>query len=272
VHILEKEKALAKLSLAAISIDLLLSISLWRLGMDYLAPERRPQFVAPIALFCVMIAHLFVVEVLFGGHSLGRLCCGLTISSAQGGEGMPFFQRIKRFILILTRFGLGSLNPNRLPSYNCSAGVIFRSDFVGQAPVRNKGANPPIATPVAAKPRSSERRREGPVLRVTAGPHSGTEIALSSGSFFAENGLFHIGRTAGWADFTFDKDARVSSRQCRIYARDGKLFVADGEAAGKPSRNGTLVNGKALSTDSFQPLASGASIRIGESAFELIPA
>lgn len=280
---MEQEKALAKLSLAAICIDLLLSISFWRMGMEFLAGPRLPPYVAPLALVGVMVLHLFAVEVLFGGRSLGRLCCGLTVSSTRSANEMPIFQRLTRFVSILMRFGLGSLNPNRLPSYNCVEGVCFRSDLAGEAAVRSKdsravtGAQSPASARSGGKAGAGktagaplDRRIRGARLIVTAGPHKGADILLASGKSFLGAGIFNVGRTAGWSDFAFDQDSRVSSRQCRIYRKGDSLFVADGPETSKPSRNGTFLNGKPVSADAYQRVIPGSVIRIGESAFELV--
>lgn len=92
-------------------------------------------------------------------------------------------------------------------------------------------------------------------LKVMAGSHAGTEIAVSSDKFL-------IGRSDSCN--LRPKSESVSRKHCIIVLRDNKVLVQD-----LNSRNGTFVNEKRLPPDKAKVLASGDKLRVGKLEFEV---
>lgn len=267
-----QEKALAKLSLAALFLDLMVCVSLWQLIRSGIKVQVFGNtFLTGTALFfAVAVAYVFIVEVVFAGRSMGRLCLGISVGTDGTAEVLPLGRRFVRFLSILSGFGLRSLNANRLPAHNCAEGMVFRSDLAGRAPTRSK---PKKAMSGASDPkrvaRSSTPRTAGLTLALTEGPHAGVTMSLSDGKTFRQNGMFTIGRAAGWSDLTLSQDSKVSSMHCRLLVKDGRLYIADGADATRPSRNGTLLSGRPIGAKAFVPLPSGAVVSLGDSRFQV---
>lgn len=253
-----REQALAKLSFAALCIDFLVCFTLWHLLVSAVFTGRTTFVMDLVWLPAVMIAHLFVVEVVLSGVSVGRLCCGLSVSSPDAGQPLSLSRRLKRFVDILCRLGLASFNTHTLPAHNRSEMVAFSSDLAGRAVPRTKPGEPPPAQPA---PAPAVRVQAGvPTLVVTGGPHRGVSVALQPGQL-------NIGRTPGWARLVFDRDRHISARHCRIVLGNGRVLIADGADAGQPSSNGTYLNGRRISSDGFQPIPANASIQLGGTSF-----
>lgn len=266
------ERALAKLSLAAMMLDLLFCVMIWKFVRESVPwVKTSPALGGLIAFVLVVVVYVFFVEVLFAGRSIGRFSLGLSVSPPGTAEALPLAIRLKRFFSICSGFGLKSLNPNRLPDHNCADGIAFRSDLAGRAPVRSKpeSGRATLSAPRApstAGTRSGEGQG-GFDIEVVSGPHRGMHMALKDGHSFQRSGMFTIGRAAVWADLVLDQDPKVSSMHCRLAVKDGRLYIADGAAVQRPSTNGTLIGGSSLSADNFVPLRAGATVTIGGSAF-----
>jgi uncharacterized RDD family membrane protein YckC len=263
-----QEKSLAKLSLAAMFLDLLVCVSVWQ-SLRVFAGDMVLQSVAltGIVVFLAVCAlYVFLSEVLLNGRSIGRLCLGLSVAPCGGGETLSFGQRIRRFLAIVSGFGLRSLNPNRLPSHNCSASIIFRSDLAGVAPTRSKSRQSKVSVAPretsASSPTSTAARL---VVRVVTGPHLGTALRLTDASTFAVDGIFKIGRLTGWGDLVLSRDNKVSQRHCRLSYKAGQVYVADGANSTSPSSNGTFVGGQRIGTEEFVPLQLGNALHLGDS-------
>lgn len=263
-----QEKSLAKLSLAAMFLDLLICVSAWQ-SLRAITGDIVLQSVAltGIALFLAVSAfYVFLFEVLLNGRSIGRLCLGLSIAPCGGGERLSLGQRMRRFLAIVSGFGLRSLNPNKLPSHNCSEWIIFRSDLAGVAPTRSKSTQSKVSVRAPEKSASDTTSTGGRlVVRVVAGPHVGTALRLTDASTFAVDGIFKIGRLTGWGDLVLSRDNKVSQRHCRLSYRAGQLYAADGANATSPSRNGTFVGGKRIGAREFVPLPIGKALQLGDS-------
>ena len=280
-----RERALAKLSIAALAIDFILVLAIWKLCREALpAPYGFFKIVATwfwLGLPLGLLLHLFFSEIVLSGWSLGRFCCGLSVAHRNPTSSTVGW-RMRRAFVILTRFGLGSLNPNRLPAYNCAEDIVFSSDLAGPAPTRSKVRSTPVPSPSP----SSGARTAGPApvetgraarrtalpgkLEVIAGPHKGMTAHLVEGRMFPKDGLFRIGRDPAWADLVLSKDARISGRHCFLAARGGQLAVADGNGAGGASTNGTIVDGRRLQGLAPEPVSHNSTISIGDSVIRLV--
>jgi len=93
-------------------------------------------------------------------------------------------------------------------------------------------------------------------LKVMAGSHAGTEIAVGVDKFL-------IGRSESCS--LRPKSESVSRKHCIIVMRDNKVLVQD-----LNSRNGTFVNEKRLPPDKAKILASGDKLRVGKLEFEVL--
>lgn len=270
-----REKALAKLSITALAIDFAVVLAVWKLAREALPPGNgiyeivRTWFWLGIPLGLVL--HLFLCEVVLSGWSLGRFCCGLRITH-QNPASATVVWRVRRFLTILTRFGIGALNPNRLPSYNCSQDLVFSSDLAGQAPTRSRVRSRP--DPSASRSGAGKAGHVSPAglpsrIEVIAGPHKGETASLKSGTLFARSGLFRIGRDAGWADLALSRDTKVSGRHCHLVLSNGRMSLLDGAGKGTGSTNGTRLEGKTVSATTAMPLRRDMTIAIGNSILRL---
>jgi len=93
-------------------------------------------------------------------------------------------------------------------------------------------------------------------LKVVAGSHAGTEIAVSSDKFL-------IGRSDSCN--LRPKSESVSRKHCVIAIRENKVLIQD-----LKSRNGTYVNDKRLPTDKAKVLTSGDNLRVGKLEFQIV--
>lgn len=269
------EKALAKLSIAASVIDFLFVVGIWKLCERIVRTlpwhnALEQWYLAAIAI--LLILHLFIVEVLLSGHSIGRLCCGLSVGHARPAAATIGW-RMKRFILILSKFGLGSLNPGRLAAYNRAKDTVFKSDLAGVLPEKLK-------QPADIKPGSPSSRpkpsNSGPKLQdptapsayVIAGPNKGISALINLKAGVAETGALKIGRDATWANLVLSKDGKVSAKHCIIYVRNGRYIIIDGDGAGRASTNGTTVNGTRIGINREFDIAEGDLIGLGNSTIE----
>lgn len=279
-----QERTLAKLSITAFIIDLVIVLAICKLGYDILFDVRWSkqngmlQFVFewyPAVIPLALILHLFVVEVLLSGNSAGRFFCGLSVAQVPPAKSSIVW-RAKRFLSILTRFGLGSLNPNRLPGYNRAEDLVFKSDIAGAAVSAPKTPSAPVRTPVPSR-RQDDRSVHAPTasphkfrLDILKGPHKGQTVALAEGRNFAKQGIFRIGRDPAWADLVLDKDPRISSRHCILSFRNGQLTITDGNGEGRASTNGISVAGKPIDSGMTLRINIGAVISIGNSEIGIV--
>ena len=270
-----REKALAKLSITALAIDFAIVLAVWKMAREALPPGNGTYEIVRtwfwLGIPFGLILHLFLCEIVLSGWSVGRFCCGLRIAH-QNPASATVVWRVRRFLTILTRFGIGALNPNRLPSYNCSQDLVFSSDLAGQAPTRSRirsrpnRSTPHSGTGEALNPSPAEFPSR---IEVIAGPHKGETASLKSGALFARSGLFRIGRDAGWADLVLSRDTKVSGRHCHLVLNNGRMSLLDGAGKGKRSTNGTSLEGAAVSSSTAVPLRRNMTIAIGNSVLRL---
>ncbi|MDJ0930654.1 MAG: hypothetical protein QNJ43_07210 [Breoghania sp.] len=247
-----REQALAKLSIAALAIDFLLVLAIWNLARGAL-PTGRGVFSLIATWFWLSIPlglalHLLLCEVVLGWWSLGRFCCGLRVAHRNPVSSTVGW-RMKRAFSILTKFGLGSLNPNRLPAYNCAEDLVFASDLVDQAPTRSKVRSHPLHSS-SAKGRISgvhaaggQRNGLSSKVQMIFGPHKGMAVDLAAGR--SKDGLLKIGRDPAWADLVLSRDGKVSSRHCVLVSRGGghPLPMATEEVPVRPTERSSISKG-----------------------------
>lgn len=274
-----QEKTLAKLSITALLLDGMIVFSIWYMGQPFFEKSlsRSLPVIADgyIVMFPVLVVvHLFLVEVVFGGWSFGRFCTGLVVSNRQPAEGSVTW-RVKRFLGILFRFGLGSLNPNRLPGYNCSEDLLFKSDLAGEAAVRSRSrpaSRPSKARSAASSGSAGHARattsRAVAGVRVLSGAQQGLSFRLDSGRSFPRDKVFRVGRDPAWADLVLTGDLKVSSRHCRIVSNGESFQILDGDESGRKSTNGTLVSGRPVPTGSPVRLQSGDILQVGQTEIQ----
>ncbi|NVK33431.1 MAG: FHA domain-containing protein [Rhodobacteraceae bacterium] len=275
-----QEKTLAKLSITALLLDAVIVFSIWYLVQPYFAKifSRPWDFILPwypAVLPALFVLYLFLVEVILGGFSVGRFCCGLTISNRRPTEGSVSW-RMKRFMGILFRFGLGSLNPNRLPAYNCSEDLLFKSDMAGEACVRSRSrpasgrtANAEIKSRSKAAT-ASHPRAVVTNLKVLSGSQKGSLVTLGHGRSFSSDGVYRIGRDPAWSDLVLADDLKVSSRHCRLQSVGGNYEVLDGDETGRKSTNGTHVSGRDISGGGPVSIKTGDIFQIGQTQIQLL--
>ncbi len=258
-----REAALARLSLSAAAIDLLV-ITLIVKAIHRLIPEipvLYGEFLFWSAVPAAWIVHLFVVEILAGGWSIGRLCLGLQVADAVTGEPLGKLQRIGRFASILSTFGLRSLSARKLASHHTSSSVSYTSNLSGVLQVRGLGRqdrqSSKSATPKAL------------VIKVLSGPHANQTVKLATGRTFSRDGYFNVGRDRTWADLVLDADDQVSGNHCRIRVQSGRIWVADWGSNGGGSTNGTYIGARRLKPVDFTQIDPGTHMRVGNTKFVL---
>ncbi len=93
-------------------------------------------------------------------------------------------------------------------------------------------------------------------LKVLSGSHEGKEIAIKQDKFL-------IGRSESC--HLRPKSESVSRKHCILVIKDGKLLVLD-----LKSRNGTLLNGKPVTSDKAKIIKNGDHLKVGHLEFEVL--
>ncbi len=225
-------KTLARLSVTATTIDLLVSIFIVRMLSPIILPAHLVSeygaILDLILLVPAVVLHLFVCELVFAGQSFGRFCAGLTITETNGSV-LKFSTRIKRFWLKFFSLGLVAFNPNKLPFYNRSESILLSASLLGD----------PIESGVTTKHWR---------LTVISGQHKGSAEKLAN--------VLKIGRETAWADLVLNKEQLVSSRHCIIERRGSGLVVSDVGTDGRGSKNGTTINGSMIPRGTWKSLGN----------------
>ncbi|MGB7433486.1 MAG: FHA domain-containing protein [Ahrensia sp.] len=263
----ERERALALLSLAAIGVDLM---TVLMLTVGTMALVKTMPFVnvyafvfegwMTAALFVIFtVIHFIFVELVFGGHSLGRLSTGLRLVDSDGAHTAPLGARFKRFVAVGACLGLRSLKLSCLPTYDKYERCRVKSDWAGAADAveSRKRTGTPAKGPA------------GTVLKIISGPDAGQSASLAALVGTTKKQIFIIGRDPAYANLVLAKDLRVSRVHARIAWVGGRFLLIDGAAANKPSTHGTMVNSRKASAQKPTVLTKGSTISIGDSKIVL---
>lgn len=257
-----QESALAKLSFAALCVDMLVCFFLW-LSLTEVFFHGSIGPLAMSLLPAVVLAHALIVEIFLFGRSIGRLCCGISLSDPDPRRTLSLGVRITRFAGALLSFIRAPVHFRHLPPHNRSERIVFKSDIAGRSSTRAQPFGS-MAASVAAKPVAPPAPSPARRLVVTAGPHKGNSFSIQSPQM-------NIGRTAGWANIVLERDGKVSARHCRLLMRNGYLSIADGPSRGTPSSNGTYLNGMRIGNETFQTVPPSSQIQIGDTTISLSP-
>lgn len=190
----------------------------------------------------------FVCEVLLEGRSPGRSVLGLHLVDKSIAP-MPLRRRITRAFRKISVLGVTGVNPFRTARYNRVTGATWIS---------------------AMSPGKPRPLGEWEIL-FRSGSLAGKKSRLSGIKSFAQNGRIRFGRKgSGWADIAFGPvDERVSAQHCFLFVRGGRLYIQDGNGAGKPSSNGTFVDGRRLKPCGTMSLSSAKNFAMADITVEL---
>lgn len=270
------ECALARLSVAALAIDALLVVIASVILSDHIPSEISKLFgyldtsydflSFIMAFFFVTIVYLFVTEIILGGLTIGRLCCGLKIKDSTSNSPPSMLYRFRRLSEILIKMGFTSLHLKKVPAHNkrlngalCSDWVDFDLTTLSTQTKLPREKSKPVST-----------RVKGAFLKNLSDPSSSKVVNLQSGRLYKSKGIFYIGRTSERSDMVLSSDKTVSKTHCRIVKRDTGFILADGENRSKSSTGGTFLNGKELEASKIHPLKHGDKINIGQSEIQFL--
>lgn len=269
-------KSVALLSIAALAVDLLVigiitQIVYIVISQDVfgLTGQNRQQWLILVIIPAVITAHFALVEIVFSGRSVGRLCTGLSVEGPAPGMPIPMPVRMARFMNGLKTLGTGSLSLERPASHNMWPESRLVSDWLGSLQPVPRGGSRPLTGPAMpngnAMPGSTPRPAADPNMRpgltVTAGPHSGLHLPLPLIKR-ADQKLFVIGRDPARCHLVLKDDTSVSRIHARIAVRNGHHLIVDGDGR-RESTAGTLVNGRKIEMAKPTLLRSGDTIQIG---------
>lgn len=239
-----RETIVTRLSMAALALDLLVVFYIAKV-MQYILhrlPIHQQEYLYWLALPAAWVIHLFLAEIILGGRTIGRSCLGLSVVQKSNGQAPNTYQRIKRFLSIVTTFGIHSLNPTRLPPHNRTEALLLLSDIVDSL-------------------EGGQTSRH--ILQIISGPHSGSKVELSLKQSAGSDEYFNIGRDVNWAHLQLPQDQLISAHHCRILAAHGAHYLIDYGRDGKGSTNHTFLKGKKIGPNEFHRLASGDIFQIG---------
>ncbi|MEM8750006.1 MAG: FHA domain-containing protein [Pseudomonadota bacterium] len=257
-----QEQTLARLSFSATAIDLAVTIFFVKLLLPLFSFFDNPFLNIGCALVSVLFVHLVITEFMFGHRSIGRLCVGLTTQAHNGNSLPDMKQRSRSFIAKATRFGLDSLNFNRVPRAYRGNNLELHSDLMrtSSSVSRSPGGS--------ARNGNSGRSDIGAwELVVLTGAHAGTRLALRNTAVMSS--VLKIGRDTAWADLDLNRDNLISGRHCVLQVRSGVLQIADHAVLGKPSTNGTFVNRRRLEGKSWHKLDRVNEFRVADTVIRI---
>jgi len=267
------DKAFSALSLTALAIDVLvvfLSLSLLA-DSALMDPHLKrwgisPELLSLLALPIGLALHYLLVEIVFSGRSIGRLCTGLKYIQADTGATAALGARLQRFAAMLLRFGIGTLSISARPSSDRRMPCTLTSDWIGVLGPDPARPNTSIRSPVKAPGSgTSTSSRQTASLLVTHGPSKGTSSSLSVAIKGEGNGVFVIGRDPQKSHLLLTSDPSVSRIQSRIALRNGQYILVDGAASAEPSAYGTKLNGRPVAATPAAVIKDGSIIEVGQS-------
>lgn len=269
-----REKALTRLSLTALAIDALVIFILFLLLLGLFSNDSSRTlfgvldqsygFISFLLAFIFSaVLHLFVVEIVLGGFSVGRFCTGLSIRNSLTGDSPSLVYRFKRFTQIVACLGLNSLRSKTLAGYNKEETGCLCSDWI-----EFNSNSAVFSEPIKGKVQFANSAK-GPTLSVISGPEKGKVIAISEGREFKRKGTFIIGREPSKCDLALSEDKSVSRVHCRIVKKDKKFLIADGANSKSRSSAGTFLNGKVLATSNGYMLSNGDKLKLGATTVQI---
>lgn len=252
-----REVATARMLLCAAFVDMALSLALSQSGLLLLELVDRSLINDPtlriatlLGLFvCIHALHLFCIEVVCSGASLGRLAIGAQVSDANGAP-LPLGLRLNRFVRKITFFGLSGLSAQGLAYYHRMGGIEWTHALDNARPIATK-------------------RVEDWQLRVKGGAHAGLKVRLGDLKGFQQNAMVVIGRSSK-SDLALPRSDRVSSRHCVLRSRNGELYLADTGSKGEGSTNKTWVRGKSIKPRDWVPMGNITEFNAADVPIEIL--
>lgn len=207
-----------------------------------LAGSGIPPVAQAVALFGVLILLFwFISELFLGGRSIGRMVLGLHPCDEQG-KPLSGKAKLRRASGKLMTLGLTGINPVKPARYDIKAGVIWYS---------------PIAPPKEA---AVEEWR----IVIRSGSLKSRSSRLGAVPSFQKRGEIRFGRDRAWADVVFgDADRSVSGQHCSLLLHKGRLYLRDGNGAGKPSSQGTALGGQKLKPNEVRAVREAVTFTTG---------
>lgn len=266
------DRAFSVLSLTALAIDVLVVFLLLSVFADSasMAPHLRQWGISSgllslLALPIGLALHYLLVEIVFSGRSIGRLCTGLNYIQADTGATASLGARLQRFSATLARLGTGTLSLSTRPSSDRRMPCTLTSDWIGVLAPDPAKHNTSIQSPVKAPGSGTlTTARQTASLLVTHGPSKGTSSSLSVAIKGEGNGVFVIGRDPQKSHLLLISDPSVSRIQCRIALRNGQYILVDGAASTEPSAYGTKLDGRQVAPAPAAVIKDGSTIEIGQ--------
>jgi hypothetical protein len=220
------DSSAALLLTAAAAVDVVIVLALVKM----LAPLADPflYFIDPVWRVAVLFMPLLLIgwiicEIVLGGHSPGRFVLGMELCDDKGNP-LPTSKKLSRGLRKLATLGVTGMNPVKPASYDRKTGVVWHCGIV-----------PPVPRPMGEWQ-----------LLFRGGSYGGKKSSLARITGFLERGEVRFGREKAWANVVMTRDERVSGRHCSLIVHNGKLYLRDGDGAGKPSSNGTWLAGRKL--------------------------
>lgn len=264
-----REKTLARLSLAALGVDIMVItfciVALQKIiyGFYPFAPDLLILAIIPL----VFILHFIIVEFIAGGNSIGRMSTGLLVRDELSGKAIRLGTAAKRSTKVFLCAGVPSINANKLPKYNKMQERCLYSDWVGSIPDEGVASGSPNASASISNQQIHHRqKRQLPIatgLKVITGPEKGKTAYFEKGKSFQKSGMYIVGRASA-ADLVLAKDTSVSSVHFRIFRKNNKVLIIDGKNSSQASKIGTFVNKALISNTKPSQLNSGDLISVGK--------
>lgn len=211
---------------------------------DYVSPA----FVG-VVLFLVLIPNFwFVCEILLDGRTPGRSVLGLFLADPSM-KVLPRGRKLSRGVRKITTFGLSGINPFRPAGYDRATGATW------------------VSAMSPGKPRPVGDWQ----ILFKSGSLRGKKSRLSRIPSFAKTGRIRLGRNRNWADIPLAGagDGSVSGQHCVLFQRDGRLYLKDGDGTGRPSSNGTFVDGRRLKPGETRSLSQARNFALADVQVEL---
>lgn len=266
-----REKALARLSIAAFAVDAMvvtLLIALCYKALDNLI-ANVPIWIIFAIIPAVLFLHFLFVELVIGGKSIGRLSTGLRIEDQKTGTIPKISDRAKHCSLVIAQLGIPSLNSQKLPKYNKKSVRCIRSDWAGSVttPQEPSIKSKPPSVNLAFKNEPINLAKIG--IIVTKGPDRNKNIRFSKAPNYIKSSVLLIGSNSKFCDFTLSNDKTVSNIHCRLTVKNNKCLILDGLNANKASTHGTYISDVKVSNQKPSIINIGDIIKIGNSEFTI---
>ncbi len=243
-------------------INLLCTIVLFMAGVWIELP--LPWLLA--VFFGCLLLYGFVTEILLSGHTVGRLCLGLTLTQANGAPPTPG-GLINRYLRKTLSLGLTGLVWNRAASHDRNLRWSDSLKAAGHIEPRQPASNPKPET----RPQRQTQRHVKPVviLRVENGPHEGLAVEIRRPGRGGRPVGLNIGRDVGWADFPLPGAVDVSGKHCILLITVGDILLKDHGTDGTGSTNGTTVHGRPISHHTPTDISGADHFKIGNTRISI---